>query len=137
MKEQGKMWIASKLGFYSIVKKAGPAGVAYHVRARTVEDLERLKDAAKLENTILFWDMADYKFRMLVSKPELKSIMAALANGVTYPNFKAEIASTAHQRPKLPAYHELWMSLAALFDPLSDELEEQEYDWIGEGDDNV
>ena len=130
------MWIASKLGFYSIVKKSGPDGVAYHVRGRTVEDLERLKEAAKLENTIFFWDTADYKFRMLVSKPELKLIMAALADGVTYPNFKTEIASTAHQRPKLPAYHQLWMNLAALFDPLSDELEEQEHDLIGGGNDD-
>jgi hypothetical protein len=118
------MWIASKYGFYSIVKKAGTDGVAYHIRARTVEDLERLREAAKITNPILYWAPADYKFRILVSKKEFGLIMKALANGVTYPNFKNEIALTPHQSQKLPLYHRLWEGLAAMFDPLSDEDEE-------------
>lgn len=112
------MWIASKFGFYSIVDKPNAgAGPRYHIRARTAEDLDRLKDAAGLDEKVEFWAGADYKFRILTDNNGLVKAMLALAYAVDYPNFKNKVAATDHQRPKLEAYHRLWKMLIEAFDP--------------------
>ena len=76
------MWIASKLGFYSIVQKT--AG-EWHVRARRRADLVNLLDAscpepAATADRIEESPAADYRWRIIVTDAaELAGIFTALA----------------------------------------------------------
>jgi hypothetical protein len=111
------MWIASKLGFYSLVQKT--AG-EWHVRARLRADVVNLVNAVYREPAAVVenseeWPAADYRWRLIVTDAgELAGIFAVLADSVTYPNFKSEVAQRPDQTAKLPAYHALWHSLHTL-----------------------
>ena len=108
------MWIASKHGWFSLVKKDG----GYHVRAREENDL-RLLQAAVGGNfaglKIHLTPDADYCSRVFVpdegSKEIIASIMATLGESVDYANFKSMIAASPEQRDKLHAYHAVWAQL--------------------------
>lgn len=100
------MWIASKIGFFSIVLKPD-----IQIRARVRGDLTRLLNATGLENEIIHTDTSDYPFRIKVTKAGLQTVMLALADSVDYENFKGEIADRPDQREKLHAYHGLWDAL--------------------------
>lgn len=107
------MWLATKHGFYSVVHK----NHFFQVRGRTREDLHGLLVAANMEHIDILVDTGtDYGFRVLLQLPELFTIMATLAQGIDYSNFKDRIASLPEQRPKLEAYHELWRRLKQLQD---------------------
>ena len=106
------MWIATKLGFYSIVKKED----AYHIRARVKSDLERLLDAAndKLSNDypVEEWPEADYQYRFRVnSHADYAYLFHVLSESIDYDNFKNTIAKTEHQAEKGAAYSHLWGDL--------------------------
>jgi len=60
------MWIASKLGFYSIVHKEG----AFQVGARVKGDLERLSAEIKPRNSIREPPRADYGWRLALNAKE-------------------------------------------------------------------
>ncbi len=109
------MWIASKLGWFSIVLKEGH----YHIRARRREDLENLlagfsQGFPEIEE----WPGADYRFRVRLpdSGNLIEKVFATLCCSVDYGNFKNEIAATPDQRHKLHAYHQIWATMAALQD---------------------
>ena len=104
------MWIASKLGFYSIVHKEG----AFQVRARVKGDLERLSAEIKPRNSIRETPHADYGWRLALNAKELQRVMKVLGESVTYPNFKDEVGQHPDQRPKLRAYGEFWADLLDL-----------------------
>ncbi len=103
------MWIASKLGFFSIVQKEG----GWHVRGRLRDDLDRLNQAAfRGKREVQEWPTADYRWRIVLMKPDdLGRVFETLARSVDYTNFKSQIGSLPHQREKLGAYHDLWSSL--------------------------
>jgi hypothetical protein len=107
------MWIASKLGYFSIVQK--PPG-KWHVRARLKRDLDTLVAAALPDGfPIHRWDDADYRWRIIIENPHhLVDVYMALMASVTYPDFKAEIGKHIDQRDKLPAYHQFWADLVKL-----------------------
>ncbi len=109
----GGMWLATKHGFYSIVKKQSGQ---FHVRARVRRDLVNLVRLLEENFEILEWPSADYRYRILVDQRDLGAIMAALALSLDYPNFKSQIARTRDQQPKLAAFHEVWAILAGLSD---------------------
>ena len=105
------MWIASKFGWFSIVKKDG--GV--HVRARNEADLAELQAAVggefakmKIHST----PAADYCARVFVPQEEaahvLHAIMRTFAESIDYANFKGEIGALPSQRDKLSCYHDVW-----------------------------
>lgn len=104
------MWIASKLGFFSIVVK-GPE--VYHVRARVKRDLLNLHAAAKFPEkvTVRTSKNADYKYRILVGTQGIAAIFKALEDSIDYPNFKGQIAATPDQAPKLHSYHRIWSEM--------------------------
>lgn len=109
------MWLATKLGFFSIVQKQPPDdgdAAVYHVRARVRADLENLLGATGLQREILAWPSADYRFRIMASQREVFDIMSALAESIDYDNFKGVVAATPDQRPKLDAYGKVWSTLA-------------------------
>jgi hypothetical protein len=102
------MWICSKLGFFSIVKKLG----GWHVRGRCRQDIERLAAAAGIKRGIGNSLTADYAWRFVVNKRELGHVFRALEASVDYGNFKGAIACEDSQRDKLGIYHEWWENMA-------------------------
>ena len=110
------MWIASVLGFYSVVKKGGPG--QWQVRGREKQDLLNLLAAMNLpvDRLIVSRD-TDYAYRIIVDAAELGQVFVALAETVTYPNFKSEVARRPDQRNKLGPYHRIWSILAELQQP--------------------
>jgi hypothetical protein len=120
------MWIASNIGFYSIVKKPShlnEEGPEVHViRARDKDDLTRL--LAKTSHAHGFewketsvtrihdWDYSDYRYRIYVENSEdFAAIVNALSSTITYDNFKDEILATPHQLKKYKAYEGLWFDI--------------------------
>lgn len=105
------MWIASQLGFFSIVQKEG----AFHVRARVEGDLKSLVKASGVKAKIEEWPNADYRWRIrLKSQSSLGLVFLALQASVDYPNFKNRVAELPEQRNKLRAYSNLWHDLLAV-----------------------
>lgn len=120
------MWIATRIGFYSIVlrpEKEGAKNSVYHLRARTGSDIDAvislleplLKRALRLFKT----PDVDYHWRIILRPEELAPVLASLAATVDYPNFKDEIHASDTQADKLDAYSDLW---TALYDLQSREL---------------
>lgn len=131
------MWLCTKYGFFS-VKQDGDD--RYFVRARRRQDLEnlcwRMRDwwAQSMKDPVLIvtsvepaeyreevltkliqdWPRADYRYRLIVSKPALGALFAAFVDSIDYPNFKAEVAKHEDQRQHLQLYHEVWATMAGL-----------------------
>lgn len=102
------MWLCTKLGFYSIVRKAPDE---FHVRARCERDLVNLRKAVekRLHKPAARWKIhrsepADYRFRIVISAVSLQGVMQTLAQELDYSNFKGIISATEDQREKLPIY---------------------------------
>jgi len=97
------MWIASKYGYFSIVKKDG----GWHIRARSKEDLELLRTAVGGDFVHLVVHLtpeADYCSRIFVEDdPEGKKLMEALFStleaSIDYPNFKDEVGMPIRLTP--------------------------------------
>lgn len=105
------MWIASKIGFFSLVVKDGHL----HVRGRLKQDLENLTRLLgyppyRIED----WPQADYRWRIRMPEGSAGAVLAVLATTVDYPNFKSVVGTRPDQRAKLPAYHDLWHGLFSL-----------------------
>jgi hypothetical protein len=120
------MWLATKIGFYSIVEKEHhlhPNGdKLFVVRTRTYDDLFRLIATIqpKLKRNIQIHEYAksDYPYRIyLETKEELSTTLATLASSITYPNFKDEISESDHQQDKADAYGQLWLNLFMTYRP--------------------
>jgi hypothetical protein len=111
------MWIASKLGFFSIVQKQPGE---WHVRARVRGDLENLVNETWQRPLIILgeiqeWPAADYRWRLILRREgDMQRLFATLLTSVDYPNFKSEVGARPDQREKLPAYHDLWHGLMEL-----------------------
>ena len=117
------MWIATTLGFYSIVKKEhhdNPNGPKlFVIRARTRGDIERLakriEETSNKKATIHEYEKSDYQFRIyLETEEDLAATLSAFAKTILYSNFKDEIAEIPHQQDKAPAYANLWLKLFML-----------------------
>ena len=100
------MWLMTRHGFYSIVKKDD----GIHVRSRERQDIENLKAGAGLNRPTLETPSNDYRYRIIVQPEDLYTIMWWLTATCDYPNFKARIDATLDQRRK--PYHEVWSVLA-------------------------
>ena len=99
------MWIASKFGFFSIVRK-NPGEC--HVRARIREDLENLIAASEIEAEISTREESDYRHRVIVEENVVEKIMATLAETLDYDNFKSMIMRTPSQSEKASTYADIW-----------------------------
>lgn len=106
------MWIASKHGWFSIVRK----GQSYHVRARQRRDLMALSEACWWPGISAgegppvrrSYPGSDYPWRMIINAPELRLIMGVLAAGVDYENFKGMIHDRPSQAAKASGYGRMW-----------------------------
>lgn len=103
------MWICSKLGFFSVVRKPGDL---FHIRARVRKDLENLVDAVGSHRNwkITIHDShetdprADYAFRIVVPEKWWGAFGIILVESVDYANFKGIVGATPDQRERLPIY---------------------------------
>ena len=82
------MWLFTNTGFVSAVSN----GKDLMVRARDKESLEALAEAAKTE--IICTPLSDYPYRVIVSHEIFSKWVAHMAIGITYRNFKSEVAAT-------------------------------------------
>lgn len=102
------MWICSKMGFFSIVAHKEEKD-QFLIRWRFEEECDVVRyllPRVVVQET----PKADYAFRCTVTRERMQRFVAALADGIDYPNFKNEAARWGQDK-KLPAYHELWHSM--------------------------
>lgn len=109
------MWLITPIGFFSIVQKPSDeqAGTLT-VRARLRGDLDALKEQylPGLDSIEESSD-ADYRFRASAPRGEVSAAMARLVDGLSYSNFKSEVAKRqGHARSNL--YHDVWSVLYKL-----------------------
>ena len=103
------MWIFTKHGFFSIVKKKYlDQPKPYQVRARSLNDLENLIKEAQLGEDIIETPYADYFFRIIADEADLDKIFKMLQAELNYENFKNMIGRQDNQQDKLDAYHKIW-----------------------------
>ena len=82
------MWLFTNTGFVSAVSN----GTDLMVRARDKESLEPLADVAK--TAIISTPQNDYPYRVIVTHELFSKWVARMAAGITYKNFKSEVAAT-------------------------------------------
>jgi hypothetical protein len=87
------MWVFTKIGFFSAVEdRNNRDGVL--VRARFYEDAQNLKTMAAekgFETEVIRSDLADYAFRLRLSKAVWARIVGDLAKDIDYENFKNSV----------------------------------------------
>lgn len=102
------MWLMTKFGFYSIVRKKPGE---YHVRSRERRDLDNLVKGVPLTGAkIVDTPEADYASRIVTDEATVLAILAFLGQTLDYPNFKGKIDADPDQRHK--PYHEVWRVMA-------------------------
>ena len=82
------MWLFTNTGFVSAVSN----GQDLMVRSRDRESLEPLAESAQTE--ILSTPKNDYPYRVIVTHEIFSKWTAHMAVGITYKNFKSEVAAT-------------------------------------------
>jgi hypothetical protein len=113
------MWLFTKYGFYSVVcarqgdgKYGQPIDESrLMVRARVRDHLDALRNGFPdlLENTeIRAYTGSDYAFRIFVPKSTWVAVTAALAEELSYDNFKAEVARGDADDDYEAALHDVW-----------------------------
>lgn len=98
------MWLATKYGFYSIVKDKNQN--IFKIRARRKKDLLNLFS----ENEIHESEHTDYRFRVIKDQTGLNDFFNKI-NDIDYENFKGHIAESPDQSDKLKAYGKFWQAM--------------------------
>lgn len=109
------MWLMTKRGFYSVVRKGKPG--QYQIRARERHDLENLIAGPLHGHEIVKTPEADYPYRVVINQTTLAAVMAYLSTTVDYSNFKEMIHDTPDQRRKVRPYNQIWYILSSLLEP--------------------
>lgn len=104
------MWICTNQGFISAVEhRAHPNLVC--VRARRAEDLVNFTGAETIEQT----DQADYRFRCVITKEQLKHLLSVQVDRINYDNFKDSVPDKDDDLRHF--YGEVWQSGVFNLDP--------------------
>ena len=112
-KDTSMAWLATTMGFYSVVCKGKPG--EWQIRARKKGDLENLIRAADLRGQkIIYTENSDYAYRLVVLRDELDRVFEAVENSITYDNVKSAVARTPGQEQHAKLYHEVWSILGRL-----------------------
>jgi hypothetical protein len=109
------MWLLTNIGFFSIIER--PEDIHLQrvtIRARVRSDLEALQklyltDMGHIHETT----DTDYRFRARAFKRDLAKAMAALVDGISYPNFKDEVYEV-QGRKRAALYADVWTTLYQL-----------------------
>lgn len=105
------MWLVTKTGFFSVVKKPGDSALT--VRSRVRSDLEELRRYVPELGEVRATSGRDYQYRATVSHEALAKGVARMVLDLDYSNFKREIAQSAgHKRANI--YGGVWGDLMAL-----------------------
>lgn len=115
------MWVFTKTGFYSVVKKPGCAPDELEVRSRCRKDLQVLKKQTGVKSKILTDVGTDYPFRILMDRGMWANFLANEARSIDYPNFKDEVLFSKAESPRArkhrhDVYFDVWKSLLSLSD---------------------
>jgi hypothetical protein len=103
------MWLMTKFGFFSIVKKEGEAYLT--IRARVKQDLLSLKEhyltaIGAIEES----DYTDYRYRVRVPCEAFAAALKDIALDIDYPNFKNSVARR-QGRVRARVYEDVWHRL--------------------------
>src|SRR5260221_8891595 len=105
------MWIASILGWFSVVRDAERAGHVL-VRARARADINNLYRAHRQSCPSMTPpssdEARDYRYRLSISREDWIKLAGKLAEEVDYPNFKMAVHEGADQANKHAAYAGIW-----------------------------
>lgn len=107
------MWIATNLGFYSVVQKPGEDFLT--VRARVEQDLIDLRCDCPELTEIAHTPAGDYEWRARVSHEAFGRALGRIAQAIHYDNFKDEVAAT-QSRERASIYARVWATLCDLRD---------------------
>ncbi len=101
-------------GFYSVVLDRESAGRGIVVvRARSRNDLERLRRRFKIRKRVEATPLADYPYRLFLRRQAWMDIAAELAgDAVRYANFKEAVAKKDKARAE--TYAKVWSVLRAI-----------------------
>ena len=87
------MWVFSRAGFFSAVEKGNKKGQEVCVRARVLEDFDRMRKLYYPEmGTVERSYNTDYPYRIYVSHDAWARVMAAMSKDINYANFKGMVA---------------------------------------------
>jgi hypothetical protein len=101
------MWIASKIGFFSIVQDKNNKS-QFMVRARLREHIEAFAKEARIHpDNIIELDDADYRFRIFAPKARILDVVVKLLAEVTYPDFKSAVPAPPGS-PYMDFLHSVW-----------------------------
>ena len=113
------------MGFYSATihrPGSGSHPAILKVRARLREHLEALQERFPIQLgglVVIETITSDYRFRILVPKPQWVEVAAGLAGDISYTNFKsaAELAQGVEGRRFVDALHVVWTIMHQLQAP--------------------
>jgi hypothetical protein len=104
------MWIFQNRSFLSIVQHNERPDCLL-VRSRIKGDIEQtLPDAEVFEIA-----EADYRYRAVVTRAEMKAALAQAVDRVDYPNFKDSIPHDGKHTARKRAYMRVWQAMAEVF----------------------
>lgn len=113
------MWLFTRFGFFSIVRKPDDSDLT--IRSRTRGDLLRLIDSYLPEaGEPSERDGSDYPWRVRCSADELARAAAGIVADIDYPHFEAEVARSLG-RPRAQRYGEIWKALYGMPEDLPED----------------
>jgi hypothetical protein len=102
------MWVFSRAGFFSAVEKGNKKGQEVCVRARVLEDFDRLRKLYYPEmGTVERSYNTDYPYRIYVSHDAWARVMAAMSKDINYANFKGMVAKEQGEE-RAHLYSDVW-----------------------------
>lgn len=103
------MWLFTRDGFYSVVHDDYCNEGELMIRARVIEDLERLLGKLAIAAEILVINNADYRYRVKLKSGQWTKYVAAEAASIDYPNFKNILSTDEYERAS--AYMKCWEAM--------------------------
>ena len=106
------MWIATPIGFFSVVQKPFEPNGVLTVRARAIEDLENLRKNYLGHNMsqIITDKRADYHYRATTTTEAWAVALASMARDIDYSNFKNEVKAVQGAE-RAGIYGRVWSAL--------------------------
>ena len=103
------MWLSTTDGFYSAVHDTYCNEGELMIRARVIDDLERLLEKTGIDANILVIKNADYRYRVKLTTQQWSDYVAQEASSINYDNFKNTIPVDDHERSS--AYMKCWEAM--------------------------
>lgn len=109
------MWLFTKNGYYSIVQDSYCKHDEVVIRARVEKDLIDLMKEASINYALTKTPYADYKFRIIIKKEDLKKFINDYIDKLDYNNFKNSIKDKRRSR----YYGNIWAELFEMGEDLN------------------